>query len=62
MSQKFRKLDIDLPRQPLVDQGPWQVAGILLLLIILVFAVFSYYNFTGESEAFLQAADQKSQN
>jgi hypothetical protein len=40
---EFRKLRVRLPRQPLVNQRPWWIAGMLLAFIILLFAVYSYY-------------------
>jgi len=41
-SQRFRKLDIDLSRQPLVDQRPWLAAGVLIAFIILLMCAFAY--------------------
>lgn len=61
MSQQFRKLDIDLPRQPLADQRPWELAGIVLVVLILLFAIFSYYNFSGNPEGLQPAPDQARQ-
>jgi hypothetical protein len=40
---KFRKLHIHLPRQPIINQRPWWIAGLLLAFIILLFAAWSYY-------------------
>ncbi len=40
--KKFRKLRIYLPRQPLVNDRPWLIAGLLLVLIILLFVVYCY--------------------
>jgi hypothetical protein len=42
-SQQYRKLDIDLPRQPTVDQRPWLVAGIVMACVLL--AVIAYLFF-----------------
>jgi len=42
-SQKFRKLNIYLPRQPLIDQRPWLAAGLLLAFIILLLAASAYF-------------------
>ena len=39
---KFRKLRVHLPRQPLVNQRPWWIAGVLLAFIILLIMVYSY--------------------
>lgn len=41
-SQRFRKLDIDLPRQPSVDQRPWLAAGLLLAFAILLISFYAY--------------------
>ena len=40
---EFRKLRVHLPRQPLVNQRPWWIAGLLLASIILLIAAWSYY-------------------
>ncbi len=40
---EFRKLRVRLPRQPLVNQRPWSIAGLLLALIILLIIIWSYY-------------------
>jgi type VI protein secretion system component VasK len=40
---KFRKLHIWLPSQRLVKQRPWFIAGLLLVLIVLLIAVYSYF-------------------
>ncbi len=42
-SQKFRKLDIDLPRQRSFDQRPWLAAGLLLAFIILLMSAYAYF-------------------
>ncbi len=42
-SQKFRKLDIDLPLQRSFDQRPWLAAGLLLALIILLMSAYAYF-------------------
>ncbi len=41
--KKFRKLQADLPRQPVVNQRPWLIAGLLLVFIILLIAACNYY-------------------
>jgi hypothetical protein len=41
-SQKFRKLDIDLPSQTLVDQRPWLVAGLMIAFIVLLLSAYVY--------------------
>jgi hypothetical protein len=40
---EFRKLRVHLPRQPLVNQRPWWIAGLLLALVILLVVAWSYY-------------------
>ncbi len=42
-SQKFRKLDIDLPRQTLFNQRPWLVAGLILAFAALLMIAFAYF-------------------
>ncbi len=42
-SKKIRKLDIDLPRQRLIDQRPWLLAGLLLAFIILLTIAYAYF-------------------
>ena len=42
--QKFRKLNIYLPRQPLVDQRPWLAAGLILAFIILLMSAYAYFD------------------
>ncbi len=44
--ENFRKLHVRLPRQPLVNQRPWWIAGLVLTFIILLFAAWSYYSYT----------------
>jgi len=39
----FRKLKVHLPRQRLVNQRPWWIAGLLLAIAILFFAAWSYF-------------------
>jgi hypothetical protein len=41
--KEFRKLDIDLPTQPVKNQFPWLVAGWLLVLAILSLAAYAYF-------------------
>lgn len=43
-SIEFRKLHIDLPTENPVDSRPWQVAGILFALIILMLIAYMYFN------------------
>jgi len=41
--EKFRKLDIDLPTEPLRNQRPWLVAGWLFVFAIMLLAVCAYF-------------------
>jgi hypothetical protein len=50
MSQQFRKLNINLPRQPLSDQRIWMVAGWLLAAIIIVIVAISYIDYLKTQE------------
>ena len=40
--REFRKLRVYLPRQPLVNQRPWWIAGMLLAFIIVLIAAYGY--------------------
>ena len=40
--QKFRKLGIDLPRQPIVKEGPWLIAGVALAMVFLLLVILAY--------------------
>jgi hypothetical protein len=40
--REFRKLDIDLPRQPVSNQRSWLIAGWLLAFAILLIAAYAY--------------------
>lgn len=42
--KRFRKLNIDLPRQPIVDERPWLAAGLLLASIILLMSAYAYFD------------------
>lgn len=39
---EFRKLDIDLPKQPVIDEGPWMIAGVCIALAVLLLAACTY--------------------
>ncbi len=43
-STNFRKLDLDLPRQPSVDERPWLAAGLILAFIILLMSAYAYFD------------------
>jgi hypothetical protein len=49
--REFRKLNIDLPRQPLSEQQSWLVAGILLAFAILVITAYSYIVFKKQASS-----------
>ena len=55
-SQKFRKLDIDLPRHHSFDQRPWLTAGLLLAFIILLMSAYAYF---GSMKKGVSPAQQK---
>ncbi|MEP7371917.1 MAG: hypothetical protein ABI675_00925 [Chitinophagaceae bacterium] len=40
---EFRELNVELPRQRVVNQKPWWIAGVLLVFIFLLIAACSYY-------------------
>jgi hypothetical protein len=40
--RKFRKLHVNLPRQPLVNQRPWLIAGYVFAAAFLLLAVLLY--------------------
>ena len=40
--KKIRKIPVHLPRQPLVNQRPWLMAGLLLALSILLMIIYNY--------------------
>jgi hypothetical protein len=46
-AKKYRKLHLNLPRQPLVDQGPWMIAGVLLAVLFLLVVVCAYFHLIG---------------
>ncbi|MDQ3683493.1 MAG: hypothetical protein M3352_10560 [Bacteroidota bacterium] len=41
--KEFRKLEIDLPTQPVRNQRPWLVAGWLFVITILLIAAAAYF-------------------
>lgn len=40
----FRKLNINLPKQPSVDERPWLAVGLLLAFIILLMSAYAYFD------------------
>ena len=61
MAQKFQKLDVDLPRQPLSDQRAWLVAGLLFAVLILLFTVYSYLDYRNDAGSFRQVNDNSAE-
>lgn len=57
MAQKFQKLNIDLPRQPLADQKVWQVAGWLLAIMIVLITLFSYLDYRDHPDSGTQSIE-----
>jgi hypothetical protein len=47
MERKLRKLKMDVPLQPLTDQRPWFIAGLLLAFVVLIFFLFAYLKHKG---------------
>ena len=43
--KKIRKIPFNLPRQPLVNQRPWLIAGLLFAFIILLMIVYNYITY-----------------
>lgn len=44
MEERFKKLDVDLPKQRLVDERPWAIAGLLFVIAIVLYILFNYLN------------------
>jgi len=42
-ADEFRELNIELPRQPVVNQRPWWIVGLSLAFIFLLFTMWNYY-------------------
>jgi hypothetical protein len=57
----FRKLDVDLPRQPLVNERPFMIAGWVLALVILFAIALGYWKSHTESGPHVQKEALKSQ-
>jgi hypothetical protein len=41
-STNFRKLNMDIPVQPSINQRPWFIMGLVLAVVILVLAAYAY--------------------
>ena len=44
MESKFRNLNVDLPKQRLVDERPWTIAGLMFAVAIVLFIFVKYLN------------------
>ena len=60
MAQKFQKLNIDLPKQPLSDQKAWMVAGWLIAALVILIAVYSYFNYKNDGGASAEQTTESS--
>jgi len=54
MAQKFQKLNVDLPKQPLSNQRAWLVAGLLFAILILLLTAYSYLDYRNDAGSFQQ--------
>ncbi len=61
MAQKFQKLHMDLPRQPLSDQRAWQVSGLLFAFLILLFTLCAYLDYRNDSGLSQQMNDNSAE-
>jgi hypothetical protein len=57
MAKKFKKLEVELPRQPLSDQRVWQLAGLVFAFLILIFTLYTYLDYRNDSGSFQQQMD-----
>ena len=44
---KFRKLNIDLPADPVVNDRPWFVAGLFLAIVFVIITAFAFFKNDG---------------
>jgi hypothetical protein len=44
---KFRKLNIDLPREPIVNDRPWFIAGLLFVFAFVIITTYAFLHFNG---------------
>jgi hypothetical protein len=42
---KFRKLNIDLPLEPITDDRPWALVGVLMALGFLALAIYAFLKY-----------------
>ena len=45
--RKFQKLNIYLPHEPIVNNRPWLIGGLLLVLAFLIFTAYAYIQHKG---------------
>ena len=57
----FRKLDVDLPRQPLVNERPFMIAGWVLALVLLFAIAMGYWKSHTDAGPAVQKEASKSQ-
>ena len=38
----YKKLDVNLPKQRLINERPWAIAGLLFVVAIVLFIIFNY--------------------
>jgi hypothetical protein len=44
---KFRKLNIDLPIEPIINDRPWALAGLLCALAFIIIVAYAYLQYKG---------------
>lgn len=49
--QEYRKLHTYLPRQPIVNQRPWLIVGLLLAFVVLLIAAYSYFTYMNKASS-----------
>ncbi|MDQ6815411.1 MAG: hypothetical protein M3040_16880 [Bacteroidota bacterium] len=42
---EFRKLNVNLPREPVTNDGPWFVAGLLLAFVFLLIVAYAFLSY-----------------
>jgi hypothetical protein len=45
--EKFRKLNVDLPLEPITDDRPWFVVGLLYAFAFLIMVVYAFLSHKG---------------
>jgi hypothetical protein len=44
---KFRKLNIDIPRDPVTNVRPWSIAGWLFAIAFIIFTAYTFLKYKG---------------